>query len=349
MPKLQFREKNLMKRDKILHQTFPFHRMEKNDIKVLNMKNPLVSVIIPVYNVERYLEECLDSVFNQTYKHIEVIAINDGSTDNSLNILNEYSKKHSNLKVINQENQGQAAARNKGISEASGEYVHFLDSDDYLAPDTFENLILKMGKNNLDLIRFAAEPFADGIDYEVIPNQYDFSKYYHDEKVYEKEEFLDSLQQTLLQREFSASPCLFVVKRKVLVENKITFDTSGVKYEDELFTLEVFLNSNRVMYDPGFYYKRRFRANSLMTTVNDVTSFDSYAYVITELGKLLKKYQMPEEKKVIKKRIRKLYGIAISMDVEREKKKQLARIDSISLWDKILFAMMYNTKKLLKS
>ena len=313
------------------------------------MENPLISVIVPIFNVGQYLRECLDSVFNQTYKNIEVIAVNDGSTDNSYNILMEYSRKYDNIKIISQENKGQAAARNKGIEQASGKYVHFLDSDDYLDPVTYENLVGKMEKYNLDLIRFAAKPFTDGIDYHVIPNQYDFSKYYDSGTVYGKVAFLKSLQKTLLQKEFSASPCLFVVTRKTLVENDIKFDTSGVKYEDELFTLEVFLNSNRVMYDPGFYYKRRYRANSLMTTIDEKVSFDSYYYVIFELEKLLNKYSLPEEKSLIKKRIRKLYGIATSLDGGKGKKSMLANIKSLNIWDKLLFSGMYKIRNLINN
>ena len=91
-----------------------------------------VSVVIPVYNVEGYLEECLDSVINQTLEDIEIICINDGSTDNSLEILEEYAKKDNRIKILNQENQGISATRNNGLKICKGKYICFLDSDDYL-------------------------------------------------------------------------------------------------------------------------------------------------------------------------------------------------------------------------
>ena len=93
---------------------------------------PKISVIVPIFNVEKYLKECLESIINQTFKDIEIICINDGSTDNSLDILNQYAEKDNRIKVITQSNQGLSAARNTGIKYANGEYISFIDSDDYI-------------------------------------------------------------------------------------------------------------------------------------------------------------------------------------------------------------------------
>ena len=99
-----------------------------------------VSVIIPVYNVEQYLKECLDSVINQTLKDIEIICINDGSTDGSLKILEKYESLDDRIVVFSQENSGLSATRNKGMQLSSGEYVYFMDSDDYLELNALEEL-----------------------------------------------------------------------------------------------------------------------------------------------------------------------------------------------------------------
>ena len=99
-----------------------------------------VSIVIPVYNVEKYLKQCLESVVNQTLDKIEVICINDGSTDNSLNILKEYEKKYNNIIIIDQENKGPGFARNIGMKRASGKYIYFLDSDDYIELNAMEIL-----------------------------------------------------------------------------------------------------------------------------------------------------------------------------------------------------------------
>ena len=110
-----------------------------------------ISLIIPVYNIERYLRECLNSITNQTFKDFEVICVNDGSTDSSLNILEEYSKQDSRFKIINQENKGAGAARNNGLKHALGEYIQFLDSDDVFESTMLEELYNKIQDFNADL------------------------------------------------------------------------------------------------------------------------------------------------------------------------------------------------------
>ena len=112
------------------------------------------SIIVPVYNVENYLAKCLDSLINQTYTNIEIICINDGSTDNSLEILNEYARIDNRVILINQENQGVSAARNRGLTVATGDYVLFVDSDDWIESDTCKILIENLITNNSDIIVF---------------------------------------------------------------------------------------------------------------------------------------------------------------------------------------------------
>lgn len=114
------------------------------------MTNPLVSVLIPLYNAEKYFDECIQSVIGQTYKNIEVIIVNDGSTDNSLNIANMYAKKYVFIKVIDQENKGAASARNKAFSFSSGEYIQYLDADDILQPDKIVTQIQQLAIYDYD-------------------------------------------------------------------------------------------------------------------------------------------------------------------------------------------------------
>lgn len=109
--------------------------------------NPKISIIIPVYNTAKYLPSCLNSVVNQTYQNLEIILINDGSTDNSLQIIQKYTKKDSRIKVINQKNQGQSAARNAGLKKATGDYISFIDSDDKIKPDFIKKLLAAYNKN----------------------------------------------------------------------------------------------------------------------------------------------------------------------------------------------------------
>ena len=113
--------------------------------------NPKISLIIPVYNVEKFLKITLDSVFAQTFKDFEVIVVNDGSTDSSFEIIKEYSEKHDNMVVVNQENQGQGIARNNALKLAKGEDIAFLDSDDFLEPDFLEVLYKTAVDNDADI------------------------------------------------------------------------------------------------------------------------------------------------------------------------------------------------------
>lgn len=118
------------------------------------MSDPLVSIIVPVYNVENYLERCMKSIVEQSYNNIQVVVINDGSTDSSLSILNKIAKNDKRVKVFNKENGGQASARNLGLKEAEGEYILLVDSDDYLAKDTVKECIVKAQATDSDLVIF---------------------------------------------------------------------------------------------------------------------------------------------------------------------------------------------------
>lgn len=309
------------------------------------MDAPLVSVIIPVYNTEQYLVECLDSIINQTYKNIEIIAINDGSTDRSLNILQRYASIYPNIKLISQKNQGNSVARNIGIDVSKGKYIYFIDSDDFILPETLSNLIGIMEYYNVDLVRFAAEPFQDGINYKFNRKMYDFQKYFKKEKVYTKEEFL--LKNL---RAFSPSPCLYLVRRELLINNNLRF-YPGIKHEDELFTLELFLNAKLAMYDSNFYYKRRYRKNSIMTSegIDKLKySFDSYVTVVEQMNKLLIKYNTPIEIRLIKNRMLHIYNLLLNSKVNDEYKKNfLLNINGISRGARYYYSLKYEVKKLL--
>lgn len=126
-----------------------------------------ISVIVPVYNTERYLDECLNSIENQTLKDIEIICINDGSKDRSGEILEQHRKKDDRIKIINQENAGVSVARNRGIACAVGEYISFVDSDDILAPYFYEKAYENVKKNNADIIDMKFRTFYHDIDFNL--------------------------------------------------------------------------------------------------------------------------------------------------------------------------------------
>lgn len=114
--------------------------------------NDLISIIVPVYNVEKYLNKCIDSIINQTYKNIEIILVDDGSTDNSGKICDEYLLRDSRIKVIHKNNGGLSSARNEGINISSGEYIGFVDSDDWVEPNMYEEMYKKILYSNADIV-----------------------------------------------------------------------------------------------------------------------------------------------------------------------------------------------------
>ena len=116
------------------------------------MKHPKISIIIPVYNVEKYLDRCIDSIINQSLKDIEIILVDDGSPDNCPQLCDEWAKKDSRIKVIHKENAGLGMARNTGMQHATGEYIAFIDSDDYVDLDMYAKLLEKAELHNADIV-----------------------------------------------------------------------------------------------------------------------------------------------------------------------------------------------------
>jgi|SRR5699024_6307672 len=313
------------------------------------MGEKLVSVIIPIFNSDIYLEECLNSVINQTYKKIEIIAINDGSTDNSIDILKKYSKQYKYIKIVNQENSGQSIARNKGIDLAKGDYIYFLDSDDYIIPETLEVLINTMNSNTVDLLRFSADIVLDGIDDKVKKTKYKFDDIFNSHTIYNKEEFLK-----LTKKAYSASPVLYFMKRQLLIDKGIRFKP-GIVHEDDLFTLEVFINTDKAMYLPEAFYRRRIRQNSTMTTKSvegRQKSFTSRCIILDDLFILLKQYTEINELNLIRSRIKKLI-IMLSRNYsdlsDRFKNNQIKKLSQPSVKMKYYYySMKYRLISFLK-
>ncbi len=123
-----------------------------SDTKIRGIQMPKISIIIPIYNVEQYLETCINSVLNQTFTDFEAICINDGSPDNSISILEKYAQKDNRIKIISQENKGLSSARNTGIDNASGEFIYFLDSDDAIPPYAMDVLYNIAKDSNVDVV-----------------------------------------------------------------------------------------------------------------------------------------------------------------------------------------------------
>lgn len=234
---------------------------------------PRFSIIIPVYNVEKYIKKCLDSVFSQTFKDFEVIVVNDGTKDKSMDIVNDY-----NVKIINQVNQGLSEARNNGVKHAKGDYILFIDSDDYIN----ENLLSELNKsiiNDPDIIRFQVCDVID--DKEIEYKEDDF----------EEKDGIEAFK--IISKYHYVEPAwLYAIKRKYYVENKFKFK-KGAYHEDFGLTPLIIYKSkvvNSISYC-GYNYVKR--GGSIITDpsyekkikkVNDM--IDHFEYLSKEIEKI---------------------------------------------------------------
>lgn len=213
------------------------------------MQQPKVSVIVPVYNVEKYLKQCLDSIVNQTYKNLEIIIVNDGTKDNSMKIVEEYLQ-DKRIKVINKKNGGLGSARNRGIEEATGDYISFVDSDDYIDLNMYEKLINVI--RGEEIIIFNHSRFDD-ITGEIV------------KKNYTKESKMKKLEKRInyLYSNIENSCWNKIYKADFIKKNKFRF--MEILYEDVCWNIEVFYKAEKVrLLNEDFYFYRVNRKNSIM-------------------------------------------------------------------------------------
>jgi len=194
-----------------------------------------LSVIIPIFNVEKYVEKCVNSLLNNDLKinEYEIIIVDDGSKDNSLFIVNELAKQHSNIKIISQKNKGLGGARNTGINNSIGEYLLFLDSDDWYLPNTLKNCITIANKHNLEILEFAAQGIAP--NGKIVFNSINTTK----ERILTGVAYYNSIR-------YLNSACNKLYKRSFLVNNNLLF-LEKIYIEDFEFNTRVFYCAKRVM------------------------------------------------------------------------------------------------------
>lgn len=223
---------------------------------------PKVSVVIPMHNVEKYLRECLDSVVNQTLHDVEIICVDNGSTDNTLSIAKDYCNDN-RFVLLSQSDKGISSARNLGIKYTRGEYIHFLDSDDYMRFDAYESLYEKATEQSLDMLCFSCEVICNK------PEVGDFAKRYTPPYRYGSDISVTSGEQLfcIFQKAHVnfANACMTVYKRDYLQKLGIAF-VEGIVHEDEAFTFEVMLSAQRIAYTTSAFHFRRLRVGSIMTS-----------------------------------------------------------------------------------
>lgn len=217
-----------------------------------------VSIIVPVYNVENYLRRCLDSLINQTFKDIEIICVNDGSTDNSREILEEYKNKDSRIIIIDKENGGLSSARNTGLKYVTAPYVAFVDSDDWVEPETFETA-LKYMDCDIDAVNFGARIVIEGIDENSDRAKYE--KEYHKINMSGKYKICNETIKQL------SNTCWNKLYRKEIIDKFEIDFPEGNLFEDGEFFHKYFLHVKNVYCLDKYFYNYVLRAQSIMGDV----------------------------------------------------------------------------------
>lgn len=255
----------------------------------MNEQNAVLSVIVPVYNVEIYLNQCIDSLINQTFKNFEIILVDDGSTDNSGSICDEFAEKYDNVFAFHKQNGGLSSARNYGIEKARGEYLAFIDSDDFVESNMFEHLVGNALKYNADI------------------SMCNFFAFFNDSKrirreIPEKETTVYRGNDVLLRLYHEFSACNKIYKRNLFDDIKYP---EGKLYEDARTTYRLAAKCDCAVLSPLCLYNYRQRSSSIMGTFSTINFLDRIK-VWDEIFEFIEPCFPNEELKKIKIRKNKL-------------------------------------------
>ena len=239
------------------------------------MQDVKVSIVVPVYNVEKYLRECLDSLINQTLKEIEIICVNDGSTDSSPQILEEYASKDSRIKIFNQKNQGVSSAYNNGIKQVKGKYFTIVDSDDWIREDSCELLYETIEKRKSDILLFAYIKYQN-------------DSFVKDRRLEKLEEFAEggNIKFSDYYEYFIKGPllsCGKLYRTDFIHKNNILFPLNIQCCEDRVFAIKAYINADSIsILDEGFYY---YRLDAVQSLCKNSKNTVSHTYKIVDILK----------------------------------------------------------------
>ena len=260
------------------------------------------SVIVPVYKVEQYLRPCIDSILGQTYKDFELILVDDGSPDACPQICDEYAQKYENVRCIHQKNGGLSCARNTGLSVASGEYVMFIDSDDYLANSDVLGLLAEKTTGNPDIVHYKNMEWLEA-DGSIKECSFDFN-------ICTEGKTLDEIYCELIDKDaYYNSAWSKIIRRDVLVENKIEF-ISGLLGEDNEWYYNVVMAAKQVVLvdEPLYVYRRR---QSSITSSLTEKNLSDQLFVIAKWDEIIKREVDNPHIKVVRGSLAKQYCSAL--------------------------------------
>lgn len=299
------------------------------------------SIIIPIYNVEKYLKKCVNSILKQEYKNFEVILVDDGSPDNCPKICDEYKMKDSRIKVIHKQNGGLSSARNEGMKKAIGDYLIFVDSDDYWNSSA---ALTKIYEKIISLHSRVDVLIYNNVDHSCISNEDIICNRNYDEKKMETFEKYDVLKYLFQNNLFPGAAWVTVTRRKLLIDNNIFF-IEGIKAEDIDWLLNVFLKADSYSaVNMAFYVYLKNRNNSITGTA-DMKSIDDILYILQLWIIKLGKYPNKEIKNYIYGYLSKHYLCALLIE------KHIKKIEKKMLKPKLKkykFLLKYNNSILVK-
>ncbi|MGL4740659.1 MAG: glycosyltransferase [Sarcina sp.] len=278
----------------------------------------LLSVIVPVYNVEGYLDKCIESLIYDS-NDIEILLVNDGSTDNSLSICEKYAEKYSNIKIINKKNGGLSSARNAGMEKANGKYLMFIDSDDYIVKDSMSKIINTIENKDIDVFMSGYYEVCDGVEDHLVDFRINNSK------------DIESIKRDIIHSEECVwTAWKFIVKKEYLDKNKIIFK-EGYLHEDIDYTAKLLLTMKTFEYMDFFWYSYRVsRAGSIMN-VRKIKSTVHIAEIVVDLKEYIEKGNFDKafgEELLEKLSITFFESIRYALNSTDEELKNLAKIVS---------------------
>ena len=246
---------------------------------------PLLSVIIPVYNTDQFLEVALNSILNQNFTQFEVIAVNDGSTDKSGKILNDYADKDSRVHVFHRSHSGVSASRNFGLENANGNYIYFFDSDDILLPGAFAILIPLIKNTGSEVIGFSGRYIYESDespDYEESLKKPEVHKPIQGELLLEK---------MIKSGDYSPIVSMFIYRKSFLKNQWIHFAENYI-HEDEFYTISVLCNAERVISTSKIFFEHRIRKGSIMSNKLGIKNLEGWGHAVSQMLDLIKKKQL---------------------------------------------------------
>ncbi|WP_343288423.1 glycosyltransferase [Turicibacter bilis] len=301
-----------------------------------------MSIIIPVYNVEKWLNKCVESVLQQTYENLEIILINDGSADNSGTICDYYGSKDSRVTVIHNQNSGLSVTRNIGMKQATGDYIMFLDSDDYILDNNIiSNFVEILNKDKSDFIYSSYCRFNDedeDVITEVLPlniSQSDLNQL----------NGIEALALLIKENSYHHAAYLKICRSDFLINNKLFFK-ENIYHEDSEWTPRLFYFAHKVSLYKGNYYMRRMREDSIMTTKNEkniTKKICDTLMIANELSKFYLQLNQSGEREIIINDFVRMYWGHLTHVMQIQNKKNLRECSLIL--DKTKEIFLYSSNK----